>query len=1429
MQTPPQNSGSTAALRLFKKRELWFIIHFVICLLQLPGYATQAQSYTTSTAGFWDDPLTWTQNTVPSSTDADITINHAVTIRTSVTVDQLQVNAPLIITTDGQMTVANGTSTDITVSGAGSLQVFGMMELSNGATHSGLSATNTNIETSGVYKHSYTTTEGVIPLANWKYSSGTGATLLIAGYTTATVATAAGNWSQNFSNVTWNCTNQTGEFNLDEKLGLESSGINSIQGNFTISSTGTSIIRVSKDNLPQTQPYALTVGGDFKITDQARFSVSSLSVNNNTKVILRVNGDFNFTSTAAAGSLICETGVSELTVLGDMIINAPGGAFYLSSGSGGSSSSGADLNVTGDFYLYAGTIDASVAGSNRVGEIFFNDKYSTGNLYHEFYNTGTTIGTMNYYITEGHTLRTLGESGLVGNGRLRVGDTGAATLIVESTAVDGAIQSGNGSGPGNVRTSTRTYGSNSVVVYGGSSTQYIGKDYPSTNNLNCQINNPAGVVVAAGNGGAVTIGGKLQVINGSLTVTNNNLTINQDTELIGGNLILNTSSFDLTPVSSTRTVTFNGALNMTGGQVSVTSGALDASNAILQINGDLTGTNYFTFSGANCRVNIGGTAPLTFSRDFPVNASCTLEQLTINRSGSTLVFPQSLTAGNLDNLTNSGVSLTNGNLKMNASLLVTTVLELTNGILHFEDQTVELRRNINTSLTGLLSSDESSTLHITSNFAGVANNLYFSPAGNTLGTLTLNRTANVSPHVSLQNSCTISGTLNLTDGAFYNVTGLNMGSNAVITRTPNGSFTTTSSTPTGGPYDVVYNDGTSPVSVSLGTGKEIAGLIDDVTINVTGIVSDTTAVLAYGTLMLNTGIFDNSLALLSMNDGSTISRKADGSITGAVPTNLPASGTYNLVYDNGSVATSLATGLEAKGRIYDVTVNNSDTLTVSDTLDLRHVMTLTTNATVVNSNGYLRLISTSELTDNTASIAAIPEGANVTGEVTVQRYMKSAGRVNRYIGMPLKNIPVSQLQDDFTITGPFSGTNYPCTGCANNGASLRWYNEKVAGNISNGYQRYPASSNSEGLVPGRGYVAFMNVDKNITLDLHGSINYDSVSLPVSYTTTSGGAVADGWNLVANPFPSAIQWGSTGWRRTNIDPVISVPDLGSETAYPTYYKTYNYIDGSGASFGNGGLPGGIIAQGQAFWVHVTASGPAELTVFEEAKTSAAGGAFYRSKTVQQSEQLVARISDGKNIDDSYLKINPEASVHFDHSFDGYKLKNDFMNVYFIDNDKRELVMHTLADIRKSDIISVGVQITEPGFYSLTFLNQENFKYDDLKLLDLEKNVSWPIENGGYEFAIAESTTQNNRFFLLREGNVSNLNEVLMYPNPASSAVNVYCPGGARVTLMDNSGNAIRTKIITEIDRFDISDLNPGLYFLKLNSPKTGLLVKKLIKN
>jgi len=568
--------------------------------------------------------------------------------------------------------------------------------------------------------------------------------------------------------------------------------------------------------------------------------------------------------------------------------------------------------------------------------------------------------------------------------------------------------------------------------------------------------------------------------------------------------------------------------------------------------------------------------------------------------------------------------------------------------------------------------------------------------------------------------------------------------------------------------DLILNSGEINLAPTLGAGNvNVAGNIElnggsilkpgsgvgnvSFTGNVSHVLDVGSGTFSAGNLVLQSGSLNitGNLAMggnITVQSGATFNLPAALSTTGNIQ--FVSGSTINS--NNGTLTlggSNLSQTINANGAtLHNIVIDKSiaaAAVTLSSPLLVSGQLNIVSSGagTILNSNGNLTLLSTSDAASGNAQIGPLLNTASVNGNVTVQRFMSSEGRIYRYISSAVTNAPVSQLQDDFPITGSFTGNNNGgCTGCSSS-PSMFFYNAASAQ-----YNQFPVAANTELLAPGRGYAAFIRQDvapisgNPVTIDLTGPINQGDVSLVVVHN----GSVAESWNLVGNPYPSSIDWDDASWTKTNTAVPIAIRDNA--------VGNFKYWDGA-----VGDIENGVIAMGQAFWVRTTGSSPA-LVVRENAK-SLTNGAFFRTAG---EEVLTMRITNGSVQDKAYLQIRDAASTALD-DFDATKLVNDkfdfstrFDSTRFAINSVDKIACGTdlILDIQFTKTATGNFVMNPAGNYQIAFdVKGSEFKKYVITLVDeftgTRQNVS---EGFAYSFNITNDPNSytSNRLKLSFEG-------------------------------------------------------------------------------
>lgn len=1439
-------------------RKFLLSIGFIVLIGQV---AYSQNQFRTRQSGNWNNPTTWEEDTgggfnttlnTPTSSSGTITIRntHSVTISANITIDEVNVENGGTVIVDPTVAVIlnNGSGNDLIIDGEFTLQNNtefdgSVLTVNSGAvvyiadngflTNNNPGLSSINFSAGSTYQHDRSA--GAIPISNWAPTS----TCLITGFVETNISAGL---TQSFGNFTWNCLGQTG----GALLSFTSS--TSFAGNF-------SILNSTDGITPRAVTLAFTsatiqVAGNVFISGASRLALSSTPFTN---VTFRVLGDFNFSVTNGTPQSVL--GLNNVT---------------------------SELDVRGNFNYTSGEIGK--LGSSGSSTIIFGG--STAQMYT---GGGTAITTpVNFQVNNGSILD-LGIYSLTGQGNFTLNAGG--TLRVGSTHSGGALQNG---AAGNIQvTGVRTY-TGGEIIYNGASAQVIGGGFPA--DVNLTINNAAGVSlnnnlqINSGrtlnlSSGALTIGSNTLIINGTLGGSgtlvggaSGNLTIGGGAGSLGSNLTFSGSTqlnnFTINRPSS-GSVTLGSNLTILG-TFANTLGTLVMNGNSLRISGTFSSGGSITGSSSSTLI-IDGTGALASM----TIAGGALNTFTLDRPSSTFLTTSSLTITNL-NLNNGIFDNSSASISMASGGIIS--------------------RDVNGSILAAPTGTSYNVVYINASAFASGGTGAELPASTSLlnnltmqggGVVTLNSAITVNGNLTLQSGNFIAGSnsidikgdfvsnapssLTTSSVTFSGTTALTGNTiptfgNIQIT----GTFTPTSSLNINGNLvnNSTLNSGSGTVTfggTTVMSGSSISSFNNLVISPASSLTAPSTTMNVAGT-WTNNGTFTSNGGTVVFNGTSSIAGSSatnfggvtvSGTLTSPSSLNVARDFTNNGTFNAGS-GTLVLNGTSTQS-IRGTTTTTFNNITVTNTAgppavriesnqNLLGVLTLSANSQFDadgNSNSSVfTLLSNSDNTTADASIATLPTGASVIGNVTVQRFMSIEGansnRIYRYISSPVQSVPVSQIQSSIPVTGGFSGAS-SCSGCSSS-QSMFAYNEALTnGNLLEGYINFPSASNTETLTTGRGYALF--VRGNIApVSSAGNARW-SVSGPINSGTVNFNAftsfTVDGWNLVGNPYPSTIDWDAVGWTRTNVNNALYFLDNGLSTpVYATYI--------SGASV-NGGTR--YIPTGQAFFVRSSAGG-VNFQATESVKAAGIQTTFFRQESVQNELRLA--LSRPGVRDEAVIRLKDGSTENFDSSYDAVKFKNGtstnpVISLSSLSKENTDLAINSMGTSfcdgnTRSRVIPLIIDGTVPGPHSLSFSQMDTFGEDiTFVLRDLltKDSVILSSSNATYQFDITTNpkSTGSNRFVLACNcnGRITAINEpiaadVRVFPNPTQSTVQVEIPGvqneDVKVSMYNNLGSWLGDFEMTdEVNSlkgsFDLSSQANGLYLVRVTIGEK-MFTKKVIR-
>lgn len=446
--------------------------------------------------------------------------------------------------------------------------------------------------------------------------------------------------------------------------------------------------------------------------------------------------------------------------------------------------------------------------------------------------------------------------------------------------------------------------------------------------------------------------------------------------------------------------------------------------------------------------------------------------------------------------------------------------------------------------------------------------------------------------------------------------------------------------------------------------------------------------------------------------------------------------------------------------------------------------------------------------DSGAPASFIPNGGITgLGTVQVERYLKKYLNPDdsRYhmLSAPMTS---QEIQPGFVADPPESGTDFYRWGEAEG----VWINSKDgSGNWNTSFQL----GDNRNFIPGTGYLVAYPEDEMKLFT--GSLIPSNLSPSITFTEGD----YSGYNLIGNPFSSALNAEIGNWAKSNVDNAVWVWDGEAGN-----YKSWN------GSAGN--LTNGIIPAMQGFFVH--ANGPIPSLTIPASSRVHATQTFL--KVAIQNTLNLTLFCDERN-DGVTLSIN-------DSSVEGYHPQEDVLKLYgasdapqlFWIEEDTYLSVNVRPGTTSTLELPIGFIAGKIAEHRMLFSGQESFSNgEDLFLVDHLENKLINIRlESEYTFLSPEGYDASR--FTIRIGNPSGEQEPEMYHEIFfKTALNriiilgldaYYNP--VPVYLYDLAGNLVVFSSVSSANPVIETDLKQGVYILRLISPTKVISGKLYLK-
>jgi len=358
------------------------------------------------------------------------------------------------------------------------------------------------------------------------------------------------------------------------------------------------------------------------------------------------------------------------------------------------------------------------------------------------------------------------------------------------------------------------------------------------------------------------------------------------------------------------------------------------------------------------------------------------------------------------------------------------------------------------------------------------------------------------------------------------------------------------------------------------------------------------------------------------------------------------------------------------------------------------------------------------------------------------------------------------------------------------------------------------------------WVKYLNATDALTVDQGYMIWYTGANTTYSFTgnmntgafTAATPAPATRFNLVPNPYPSAISWtAASGWTKTNIANAIYI------------YNNNQYASFVGGVGANGGT--NIIPGGQAFFVQST--GAAVLAMNNSVRVHSSQ-AFFNEPVINDLFRVAVSVN-GKS-DETVVRFTESATASFDSEYDAAKLYGHASapQLYTMAADNQMLSINSLSMTEGGVSVPLSFEFSADGEITLQFSGVGSFSEQQAIFIEdlFTGSMTNLRQHGNYSFNHLVSNDPDR--FLLHFRDITGLDESgagwQVWSNDRKVYVNIPELNGQRVSIemFDVLGSRLYSSEGVLSSPTIIRAMNSGVAIIRVSSANRVYTTKLFIQ-
>ncbi|WP_026704707.1 T9SS sorting signal type C domain-containing protein [Flavobacterium soli] len=417
------------------------------------------------------------------------------------------------------------------------------------------------------------------------------------------------------------------------------------------------------------------------------------------------------------------------------------------------------------------------------------------------------------------------------------------------------------------------------------------------------------------------------------------------------------------------------------------------------------------------------------------------------------------------------------------------------------------------------------------------------------------------------------------------------------------------------------------------------------------------------------------------------------------------------------------------------------------------------------------------------------------------------------------------------------------------------------------------NANTTVMEEGRGYI----VRAPQTFDVLGQVGAEAkkdtinfAGLPnngvINFDNIEGSSTASKWNLIGNPYPSALsidEFYNNSINSTNLEgtiylwthntPLAANENTGTYTYSPSDYASYNRSGGVGTSAlseedPDDNVPTGFVAAGQSFFVKGIVDGTSTVTFNNSMRVAGNNNQFFRPGTQEPinnwettgKHRVWLNLTGGTNAFNQALVGYIEGATDgLDWGFDGDQFGGNQVTLYSLLDTKKLTIQGRALPFNDQDEVPLGYKTTLTGTLKIAIDHFDGlFNGQDIYLEDKMLNIVHNLKEADYTFTTVPGTF-NDRFVLRyvpaaelgTDNPTVDANSMVIFRSGSQIDIKSNDQTIEHVTVYDLLGKVIFEKGNINAQSFSTSQLNVSnqVVIVKVITDTQAEVVKKVIMN